>query len=73
MGLPAERISPLDWSDVVPQDPQLAKGLSDMGQVVQQLQELESDLLRARGKIRTETERCVGQAGAVGCIVNECV
>ena len=40
LGLPAEQIRRFEWSDVAPQDPQLPERLSDMGQVVQQLQGL---------------------------------
>ena len=58
---------------MAPQDPQLAERLSDMGKVVQQLQGLGSDLVRATGEIRTQLEHCHGQTQTVGGIVNECV
>ena len=44
-----------------PQDPQLAERLSDMGQVVQQLQGLGSDLVRATGQIRTQLNTAMGK------------
>ena len=72
LGLPAEQIRRFEWSDVAPQDPELAERLSDVGQVVQQLQGLGSDLVRATGEIRTQLEHCHGQTQTVGGIVNEC-
>ena len=73
LGLPVEQIPRFEWSDVAPQDPQPAERLSDMGQVVQQLQGLGSDLVRATGEIHTQLEHCLGQTGTVGGIVNECI
>ena len=73
LGLLAEQIPRIEWSDMAPQDPQLAERLSDMEQVVQQLQGLGSDLVRATGEIRTQLEHCHGQTQTVGGIVKECV
>ena len=73
LGLPAEETCRLEWSDVAPQDPQLAERLTDMGQVVQQLQGLGSDLVRATGEIRTQLEHCHGQTRTEGGTVNKCV
>ena len=56
LGLPAEEIHRFEWSGVAPQDPQLAEHLSEMGQVVHQLQGLGSKLVRATGEMHVQFE-----------------
>ena len=56
---------------MAPEDPPLAERLSDMGQVVQQLQGLGSTLVRATNNLRNQLEPCHGETQAVGRIVNK--
>ena len=73
LGLPAEQIRRFEGSNVAPQAPKLAQRLNDMAQVVEQLQGLGSDLVRATAEIHTQMEHCHGQTKAVVGTVNECV